>query len=158
MELTKCGMPKLPRDPRCADCETGVIICKHRGECQKPAYIACPSCTRASCAEEGCLKLVCCIIEPRLQATPPELKTEPSVVISCVESVKTPPAIVPVSPLFFRAIGQLCLSQDKQLFCNNVPASSLQLPSIINAAVTKIASRKVEAASESGRSDHGEWS
>ena len=67
VELTKCGMPKLPRDPRCADCETGVIICKHRGECQKPAYIACPSCSRASCAEEGCLKLVCCIVEPRLR-------------------------------------------------------------------------------------------
>ena len=84
---------------------------------------------------------------------PPELKTEPLVVISCVESVKTPPAIVPVNPLFFRAIGQLCLFQDKQLFCNNVPASSLQLTSIINAAVTTSASCKVEAASESGRSD-----
>src|SRR6478672_9791668 len=45
----KCGMPKLPRDPQCADCQTGVIICKHRGKCNQPVYIACPSCSRDRC-------------------------------------------------------------------------------------------------------------
>ena len=137
----RCAMPKLPRDPRCADCQTGVIICKHRGKCQ-PVYIACP---RDRCDEQECLKLVCCVAMPVLQITPPEPKTMPLVVVSCVESKNASTAAataVPVTPLFFRAIAQLLLqSQNKKPCCILC---------------------KVENASESGRSDpklsHMEWS
>ena len=129
-------MPKLPRDPRCADCQTGVIICKHRGKCRQPVYIACPRCSRDRCGEQECLKLVCCVAMPVLQIAPPEPKTMPLVVVSCVESKNASTAAaaaVPVTPLFFRAIAQLLLlSQDKKPCCILC---------------------KVEDASESGRSD-----
>ena len=117
-------MPKLPRDPHCADCQTGVIICKHRGKCHKPVYIACPSCCRDRCGEQECVKLVCCVAMPALQSTPPESKIVPSVVVvSCVENNNAPATVaaaatVPVSPLLFRAIAQLLLlSQDKKACC-----------------------------------------
>ena len=116
VKQTKCGMPQLPRDPRCADCQTGVIICKHRGKCRKPVYIACPRCSRDRCGEQDCLKLVCCVAMPAVQVAPPEPKTMP-LVVSCVESKNASTAAaaaVPVTPLFFRAIAQLLLLISRQ--------------------------------------------
>ncbi len=70
---SRCEVPLRPVNPKCFDCKEGLIICKHRGECGRVAWIACPKCSRLKC--EKCLDFICCVclpddVGPNLAAAP----------------------------------------------------------------------------------------
>jgi hypothetical protein len=55
---SRCGVPLRPPNSKCADCRQGIIICKHRGECGRSAFTACPGCSKSIC--EKCIDFICC--------------------------------------------------------------------------------------------------
>jgi len=115
----RCGVPVRALNPKCADCREGLIICKHRGECGRIAFTACPGCFRFVC--EKCLAFVCCgYVSARVVPKPTADKFAP-LESKSIESESPTTMVdysryradtaVTVSSLFLRAIALLFLPQ-----------------------------------------------
>ena len=151
----RCGVPLRELNPKCADCRGGLIICKHRGECRRIAFTACPGCSRFVC--EKCIDFVCCgyvsahvVPKPTADKVAPlESKSieskSPAAIVDC--SHHRADAAATVSSLFFRAIALLFLPQTTKV-CG---ASCGPSPQSVPVDIVPVASYPVETKLSSAR-------
>ena len=59
-KVEKCQMATKPPDPRCSDCQCGLLCFRHMGICEETAFIACDLCMKFKCHEKRCLDKICC--------------------------------------------------------------------------------------------------
>ena len=139
-------VPLRALNPKSADC-------KHRGECGRIAFTACPGCSRFVCKK--CIDFVCCDfvsarVVPKLTADKVALESKsiesksPTVIVDCSHRAD---AAATVSSLFFRAIALLFLPQTTKV-CG---ASCGPSPQSVPVDIVPVASYPVETKLSSAR-------